>query len=77
MYALKSLKWLTAALAILTLTVAITLPEVDMSSAKSHPIVTAIAAGQYHNLALKSDGTIWAWGENNYGELGDAKGRQE
>ena len=24
-----------------------------------------------HQLALKSDGTLWAWGENGYGELGD------
>ncbi len=30
--------------------------------------VTAIAAGQYHNLALKSDGTVVAWGANTYGE---------
>ncbi|WP_274648814.1 fibronectin type III domain-containing protein [Paenibacillus humicola] len=33
--------------------------------------VTAIAAGGSHSLALKSDGTVWAWGENFYGELGD------
>ncbi len=33
--------------------------------------VTAIAAGFYHSLALKSNGTVWAWGRNNYGQLGD------
>jgi alpha-tubulin suppressor-like RCC1 family protein len=33
--------------------------------------IVAIAAGCYHNLALKSDGTVWAWGENSYGELGN------
>lgn len=24
-----------------------------------------------HSLALKSDGTVWAWGNNSYGQLGD------
>ena len=24
-----------------------------------------------HTLALKSDGTVWAWGSNSYGQLGD------
>src|SRR5262249_30223906 len=24
-----------------------------------------------HALATKSDGTVWAWGSNSYGELGD------
>ena len=31
----------------------------------------ALAAGSYHSLALKSDGTVWAWGRNYYGQLGD------
>jgi hypothetical protein len=33
--------------------------------------VKAIAASDEHNLALKEDGTVWAWGKNNYGQLGD------
>lgn len=32
--------------------------------------VTAIAAGTDHVLALKSDGTVWVWGDNSLGELG-------
>jgi len=33
--------------------------------------VIAISAGWSHSLALKKDGTVWAWGESTYGELGD------
>src|SRR5688500_2236932 len=31
----------------------------------------AIAAGVWHSLALTEDGTVWAWGTNSLGELGD------
>ena len=33
--------------------------------------MATIAAGLYHSLALKQDGTVWAWGDNDYGQLGD------
>ncbi|MDJ0365887.1 hypothetical protein QMK33_12050 [Hymenobacter sp. H14-R3] len=29
------------------------------------------AAGYLHTVALRTDGTLWAWGNNTYGELGD------
>ena len=32
--------------------------------------VIAIAAGGNHSLALKSNGTVWAWGENSTGQAG-------
>ena len=35
----------------------------------SLPVVSA-AAGAYHSLALTADGEVWAWGLNNYGQLG-------
>ncbi len=31
----------------------------------------SIAAGTWHTLAIKSDGTLWAWGSNSSGQLGD------
>jgi inhibitor of cysteine peptidase len=30
-----------------------------------------IAAGYFHSLALKGDGTVWVWGYNWSGQLGD------
>ena len=33
--------------------------------------MVAIAAGETHSMALRSDGTVWAWGYNGYGQLGD------
>ena len=32
---------------------------------------TALAAGDYHSLAIGSDGKLYAWGYNQYGQLGD------
>ncbi|MDR0974442.1 MAG: hypothetical protein LBL80_01985 [Ruminococcus sp.] len=31
----------------------------------------SVSAGMLHSLAVKSDGTLWAWGENRFGQLGD------
>jgi len=33
--------------------------------------VIAVAAGGNHTLALSYDGTVWAWGSNSDGQLGD------
>jgi hypothetical protein len=32
-----------------------------------------VSAGHDHNLALKSDGTLWSWGANYRGQLGNGK----
>jgi alpha-tubulin suppressor-like RCC1 family protein len=33
--------------------------------------VVQVASGMEHTLALKADGTVWAWGQNNLGQLGN------
>ena len=46
---------------------------------KSSPVQTVaggtnwkqVSTGGYHTAAIKTDGTIWTWGNNSYGHLGD------
>jgi alpha-tubulin suppressor-like RCC1 family protein len=34
-------------------------------------VPVAVAAGDAHSLALAADGSLYAWGDNHYGQLGD------
>ena len=34
-------------------------------------VTPMVVKNQTYTLALKSDGTLWSWGQNNYGQLGD------
>jgi alpha-tubulin suppressor-like RCC1 family protein len=57
------------------------LPFVNVVSAAAQIIIPTappppgatpmIAAGVHHTLALKADGTVWAWGRNDLGQLGN------
>jgi alpha-tubulin suppressor-like RCC1 family protein len=31
---------------------------------------SSISGGYYHTVALKTNGTLWAWGDNEYGQAG-------
>jgi alpha-tubulin suppressor-like RCC1 family protein len=33
--------------------------------------VPAVESGTNHTVALRPDGTVWTWGRNNYGQLGN------
>lgn len=56
------------------------IPDVTASSPRLVAGLTdviAISSGASHNLALKSDGTVWAWGLGLEGQLGDGTGRSQ
>ena len=44
---------------------------VIMTGVLAGKTITALAGGQVHTLALASDGTVYAWGDGNYGQLGN------
>lgn len=45
--------------------------QVVVSGGSALTNVVDIAAGAAHSVARKSDGTVWTWGDNSYGQLGD------
>lgn len=53
------------------------IPElIDIKDSKENPISIAdIAADGSHTIAIAFDGTVYAWGENIYGQLGDDASR--
>lgn len=56
-------------------------PPFSSSTYSSVPVVVngidsakAVAAGDGHSLALKTDGTVWGWGSNQYGQIATGNG---
>jgi alpha-tubulin suppressor-like RCC1 family protein len=47
------------------------LPAEVVTSSGALANITAISAGENHSLALRNDGTVWAWGSNSEGQLGN------
>ncbi len=46
-----------------------------LASPAAAPPVVELAAGEAHSLALTADGSVWAWGSNDRGQLGDGSRR--
>jgi alpha-tubulin suppressor-like RCC1 family protein len=38
---------------------------------EARPALPQLVAGDAHTVALEKDGTLWAWGSNQYGQLGN------
>ncbi len=48
--------------------------SVTINSVEDAPVIglyPTIDAGDRHSIALNADGTVWTWGNNNHGQLGD------
>jgi len=49
-------------------------PVTVMSGGQPFTNVTAVAAGANgHTVALRPDGSVWTWGWNDKGQLGDGR----
>jgi len=44
---------------------------IEISSQLNHWLMVAGSIWNNHSVALRSNGTIWAWGQNNSGQIGD------
>ena len=53
------------------------IPElINITDSKDNPIsLVDIAADGSHTIAVANDGTVYAWGDNSYGQLGDNSSR--
>lgn len=36
----------------------------------SNELIVSVSAGQYHSLAISTNGQLWSWGWGVYGQLG-------
>ena len=62
--------WATLLLAALG---ALTLAACGSGGGNTDPqtVWASVGAGESHTAAVKTDGTLWAWGRNSFGQLGD------
>ena len=46
-------------------------PVIVLASAEVNSYTATIAADKNYGMAVKNDGSLWGWGANDYGQLGD------
>lgn len=49
----------------------VTPSQVDVDTAAAGGDFIEVQAGGDHTCALREDGTLWRWGANEFGQLGD------
>jgi len=42
-----------------------------LASPPAIPVLGAVATGTHHTCAVANDGSVWCWGTDQYGQLGD------
>lgn len=53
------------------LAVVFLIPLITPSTHAQGDVYTTVSAGSMHTMAIKADGSLWAWGDNRSGKLGD------
>jgi len=66
-------KWTKRLLAVLLTALLIggAIPASIIGASAAFSTIPMVAAGSGHTVALRADGTVWAWGRNTSGQLGD------
>lgn len=63
-----NLKWILVSVGFV---IAIAILLIALLNVRNQSGIAMVSAGSSHTIVLKEDGTVWAWGSNHGGQLGD------